>query len=133
MGSKIFVGNLSFDTTREELEQLFQDAGQIVSVAVPTDRATGQPRGFAFVEFSDSAGAQAAIQKFDGQELNGRGMRVSEAQERQPGAGGGGRPSGGGGGGYGAPRPGGFSQDRPAFRPRPKGSRRNVRAKKRGF
>ena len=126
MGSKVFVGNLSFDTTSQQLEQIFQEAGAVVGVSIPTDRATGQPRGFAFVEFSDSTGAETAIQKFDGQQLNGRGMRVSEAQAKPLGA-------GGQGGGYGGPRPGGSGQDRPAFRPRPKGSRRNVRAKKRGF
>jgi RNA recognition motif-containing protein len=120
LNAKIFVGNLNFDTTAEEVESLFAQAGEVVGVSVPTDRATGRPRGFAFVEYTNPDDAAAAIERFRGYELGGRKLRVDEAGERPPGGGGGGgRPPGGGPGG---PRPG-----------RPKGSRRNVRAQKRGF
>jgi nucleolin len=130
MDFKVFVGNLSFDTTQAEVERLFGQAGTVVKVTLPTDRDTGRPRGFAFVEFDSSDGASAAIEKLDGQDLNGRSLRVNQAMERQPGGG-----SFGGGGGFGS-GPGGqraFGNDRPAPRSRPKGSRRNVRGRKRGF
>lgn len=131
------MGNLNFATTQEELEELFAQAGEIVSVSIPTDRDTGRPRGFAFVEFASDEAAQAAIEKFNGQEVGGRALRVDVAGERPPRAGGGygGRP----GGGYGGGRPGGggggggYGFGAPPPRSRPKGSRRNVRAKKRGF
>jgi RNA recognition motif-containing protein len=90
-----------------------------VSVTVPTDRDTGRPRGFAFVELSTPEQAAAATEKLNGWELAGRALRVNEAVERSPGG-----PSF---------RPGGFGAGGPGFRPRPKGSRRNVRARKRGF
>jgi RNA recognition motif-containing protein len=125
MNSKVFVGNLSFDTTAEEVEALFAQAGEIVGVSVPTDRMTGRPRGFAFVEFANADDAAAAIERFSGYELGGRKLRVDEAGERPAAGGSGPRPGGrsfGAGGGPGGPRPG-----------RPKGSRRNVRAHKRGF
>lgn len=125
MNAKIFVGNLNFDTTSAEVEELFAQAGEIVAVSVPTDRATGRPRGFAFVEYANPEDAAAAIERFSGYELGGRKLRVDEAGERPAGGGGGPRAGGrpfGGGGGAGGPRPG-----------RPKGSRRNVRAHKRGF
>jgi RNA recognition motif-containing protein len=128
MEYKVFVGNLSFDTTEGEVEQLFGQAGTIVKVTLPTERETGRPRGFAFVEFDSSEAASAAIEKFDGQDLNGRPLRVNQAMERTFGGPGGG---GGFGSGPGGPRP--FGNDRPAPRSRPKGSRRNVRGRKRGF
>ncbi len=118
---KLFVGNLDFKTTSEELRSLFAQAGEVVSVSLPTDRETGRPRGFAFVEYANDEQAEAAVQKFNGYELAGRPLRVNEA---------GAKPAGGGGGA----RSGAFGRDdRPAFAPRPKGSRRNVRARKRGF
>jgi cold-inducible RNA-binding protein len=119
--SKVFVGNLSFDTTRAELEALFAPIGELTDVFVPTDRTSGRPRGFAFVTFANSESAAQAIQKLDGVELGGRNLRVNEAAERptRPSGGGFGRPFGGGG------------FDRPAPPPRAKGSRRNVRARKR--
>jgi cold-inducible RNA-binding protein len=133
MGQKVFVGNMSFDTTREELQELFAQAGEITEVVVPTDRMSGRPRGFAFVTFASDEAAAAAIQKLDGQLLGGRNLRVNEASaapQRSFGGGGGGggfsRPFGGGGGGGG--RPGG-----PGGGNRPKGSRRNVRARKRSI
>lgn len=136
ISTKLFVGNVSFDTPKEEIERLFGEAGQISEVFVPTDRETGRPRGFAFVEFADAAAAEAAIQRFDGYELNGRPLRVNEAQERRPRAPSfrpqaappdfGPPPFGGGGGGGGGGRRG----DGPG---KPKGSRRNLRRKKRSL
>ena len=86
---------------------------------MPTDRATGRPRGFAFVEFAESDAAAKAIEKYDGHEVNGRKLRVNEAQDRPA------RPSFGGGSGFGPPK---FPK-----KGKPKGSRKNLRAKKRGF
>jgi cold-inducible RNA-binding protein len=114
---------LNFDTTRDELQSVFAEVGEVVEVVLPTDRTSGRPRGFAFVQFASDEAAAAAIQKFEGFELGGRNLRVNEATgERGP------RPGGPGGGfdRFGA-------QDRPAFRPKPKGSRRNVRARKRSI
>ncbi len=101
MGKKLYVGNLAFDTTAKELEDLFGQAGICESVAIITDRATGQSRGFAFVEMGSTADAQTAIQQLDGHELGGRSLKVNEAREREGGGGGGrgGRGGGGGGGG----------------------------------
>jgi cold-inducible RNA-binding protein len=118
--SKIFVGNLDFATTSAELEALFAQAGEVSSVSVPTDRLTGRPRGFAFVEFANATDATAAIGRFDGHELGGRKLRVNEAADRPA-------PGSGGGGGFARPPAGG---GRPS---RPKGSRRNIRGRKRGF
>jgi RNA recognition motif-containing protein len=96
MGKKIFVGNLSFDTTSADLESLFSEVGQCESASVITDRATGRSRGFGFVEMSSAAEAQKAIGTLNGRELQGRTLNVSEARERS--AGGGDRPRGGFGG-----------------------------------
>jgi cold-inducible RNA-binding protein len=124
--SKVFVGNLSFDTTREEIEALFAPLGEIAEIVIPTDRDSGRPRGFAFVTYASAEHAAQAIAQLDGRELGGRNLRVNEASERPVrGFGGGGgfaRPAGGGG------RPGG-----PGGHSRPKGSRRNVRARKRSI
>jgi RNA recognition motif-containing protein len=129
LGSKVFVGNLEFGTTKEELETLFQEAGSILDVFLPTDRATGKPRGFAFVEFSSEEEAANAISRFDGYELGGRGLRVNAAEERRPSMRGGGPPFGGGGyGGF-----GGNNAPPKGFGGKSKGSRRNVRAKKRSL
>ena len=98
MGNRLYVGNLSFDTTQDGLMAAFeQDGRKVKDVAVITDRDTGRARGFAFVEMASDADAQAAIQAMDGTELDGRTLKVNEAQER-PNRGGGG---GGGGGGRG--------------------------------
>jgi RNA recognition motif-containing protein len=99
--------------------------GEVVSVSVPTDRETGRARGFAFVEFSSADLAAEAIEKLNGTELGGRALRINEASERAPGA----APR------FSSPsaRPGSFTPEGPSHRPRPKGSRRNVRARKRGF
>jgi cold-inducible RNA-binding protein len=107
MSVKLYVGNLSFQTTQQDLEELFGQSGQVESVSIVTDRDTGQPRGFAFVEMSGNAEAQAAIQALDGREVDGRALKVNEARPkedrgRRGGFGGGGGRSGGGGrGGYG--------------------------------
>src|SRR5215475_1472877 len=98
MGKKLYVGNLAFEVTNRDLEELFAQAGICESVAVITDRVTGQSRGFGFVEMGSTADAQKAIQQFDGHELKGRALKVNEARERE-GGGGGGRGHGGGGGG----------------------------------
>jgi RNA recognition motif-containing protein len=98
LSKKIYIGNLSFSTTDAELRRLFEQHGAVESVNVIMDRETGRPRGFAFVEMSDPASAAAAIQVLNGRELDGRSLRVNEAQERAAGGG------GGGGGGYGGNR-----------------------------
>ena len=92
MGKKLYVGNLPFSSTEEEIRTAFEQHGTVESVAVITDRETGRPRGFAFVEMGDESMAQAAIRSLDGQDFGGRNLRVNEAMERRGG--------GGGGGGY---------------------------------
>ena len=94
MGRKLYVGNLGFDVTNQELQDEFCTVGACESVAVITERDTGRSRGFAFVEMASNAEAQKAIQELNGREIKGRSIRVSEAQERD---GGGGRGRGGGG------------------------------------
>lgn len=103
MGSKVFVGNLDYNTRREEVQTLFAEVGEIRDVFLPTDRETGRPRGFAFVEFANDEDAAKAIEKFNGHQLGGRALRVNAAEDRPRGAGGGGggRGFGGGGGGRG--------------------------------
>ena len=97
MGKKLYVGNIPFTTTEDELTQLFERHGTVQSVNVITDRETGRPRGFAFVEMESDQAAQAAQRALDGSQLGGRSLRVNEAQERSGGGGGGG---GGGRGGF---------------------------------
>ena len=121
--AKVFVGNLSYDTTSQQLSDFLSEAGEIVDVFLPNDRETGRPRGFAFVEFSSEEEAEVAIQRFDGSELGGRNLRINAADSRPR------RFSG--------PPP----SDGPSFRddpPRdgrgkPKGSRRGMRRKKRSL
>ena len=93
--SKIYVGNLPFSATETAIRELFGQHGTVESVALITDRDTGQPRGFGFVEMS-SADAQRAMQALNGQDFGGRPLKVNEAQDKPRGGGG-----GGGGGGYG--------------------------------
>jgi cold-inducible RNA-binding protein len=100
MAKKIYVGNMSYDTTEGTLRELFATHGEVVSVSVVTDRDTGRPRGFAFVEMATDAAANAAIAALDGQSVDGRTLKVNEA--RPPASRGGDRPYGGGGGGRGA-------------------------------
>jgi RNA recognition motif-containing protein len=119
---KVFVGNLNFQTTQSELETIFSEVGEVQEVFIPVDRASGRPRGFAFVEFTDAEGVEQAIEKLDGKEIGGRAIRVNEAQERAP------RPPMG-------PRGGGGGSFDPGRIPpaKPKGSRRNIRGKKRSL
>jgi cold-inducible RNA-binding protein len=149
MGTRLFVGNLSFNTTSEELNELFSQAGTCKSATVMTDRATGRSRGFGFVEMSTEEEAQKAISEFNGRDFQGRNLNVNEARERTPGGGGGGGgPRGGGyGGGYGGGHGGGYGGDfggggggfgggfgGPPPKPRKDGgSRRGLRAKKRSL
>jgi RNA recognition motif-containing protein len=94
LSSKLYVGNLPFSTNEDELRSVFQQHGPVASVSVITDRETGRPRGFAFVEMEDASSAQAAIRALDGSDMGGRSIRVNEAHDRR----------GGGGGGGGGPR-----------------------------
>jgi RNA recognition motif-containing protein len=144
----VFVGNLSFDVTREELIEAFGAAGRVVDAKVPTDRETGRPRGFAFVEFETDEAAQKSIELMNGRDLKGRPLRVNEAENRPP------RAPGGGGPGYrpsfGGPGGGGYRSGPPPYAQPPSfgdfpvddrgrpfkkagGSRRNIRRRKRGF
>ena len=112
MTSKVYVGNLSYDTSDNTLRTLFAEFGKVESVNVVTDRDTGRPRGFAFVEMSEDEEAQAAINALNGKMVDGREIKVNEAKprpernNRRPGGGGGGGfdRRGGGGGGGGADR-----------------------------
>ena len=96
--AKIYVGNLPFTATDADIRTLFSQHGTVESVSLPTDRDTGRPRGFGFVEMSQ-ADAARAIQSLNGQDMGGRPLRVNEAQDKPRTGGGGGRPGGGGGGG----------------------------------
>jgi len=89
LSNKLYVGNLSFDSTEADLKELFGRHGTVDSVAVITDRETGRPRGFAFVEMSEASAAQDAIRALDGNDFGGRNIKVNEAQDRQGGGGGG--------------------------------------------
>ncbi|HEY9282804.1 MAG TPA: RNA-binding protein, partial [Pyrinomonadaceae bacterium] len=99
MSSKLYVGNLAFQTTSEDLRQMFAQAGTVESATVVEDRDTGRSRGFAFVEMSTKEEAEAAISQFNGQDVNGRSLTVNEAKPREDRGGGGGRGGYGGGGG----------------------------------
>ena len=100
MGSRIYVGNLSFNTNEEGLRMAFEADGRSVKeVTVMMDRETGQPRGFGFVEMGSAQDAESAINALDGSDLDGRTIKVNEAKERQSRGGGGGGGYGGGGGG----------------------------------
>jgi RNA recognition motif-containing protein len=108
--TKIYVGNLPFTATEDQVRALFSTHGTVESVALPSDRETGRPRGFGFVEMS-SADAARAIQAVNGQDMGGRALRVNEAQDKPRGGAGGGRGFGGGGGGrggYGGGNGGGY-------------------------
>ena len=104
MQSKLYVGNLSYNVTEEQLRELFSQAGEIKEVALIMDRDTRRPKGFGFVEFTTQADAEKAIQMYNEHELDGRKMTVNMArpkEDRGPGGGGrGGSRGGGGGGGF---------------------------------
>jgi RNA recognition motif-containing protein len=105
MGTKLYVGNLSFNTTENELQELFSQAGTVQEVMLMQDKFTGKSRGFAFVTMASEQDAQNAISKLNGQTVEGRPLTVNEARPREArppgGGGGGGRGYGGGGGGGG--------------------------------
>ncbi len=103
MAKKLFVGGLSWGTVDASLRQAFERYGEVSDAKVIMDRETGRSRGFGFVTMTDDVAATTAISDMDGNAIDGRSVKVSEAQERAPRPGGG----GGGGGGYGAPRPSG--------------------------
>jgi len=111
MGNRLYVGNLSFHTSPEAVQAAFAAIGEVREVSMPTDRETGQPRGFAFVTMGSAQAAADAIARLDGTVLDGRPLRVNEAQERAPRGGGGGGFGGGGGGG--GPRGGGGGRGGP--------------------
>ena len=101
MGTRLYVGNLPFSVEESALQSLFeQNERTVVEVKLITDRETGRPRGFGFVEMGSADDADKAIQELDGYQLDGRALKVNEARERGSG-GGGGRGGGGGGGGFG--------------------------------
>ena len=101
MDSKLFVGNLSFDTTENDLQDTFAAHGSVVQVDIPQDRMTNKPRGFGFVTMSSKQEADAAVNALNGSDLNGRALTVNEARPREERSGGsrGGRGGYGGGGG----------------------------------
>src|SRR6266566_10079752 len=105
MGFRLFVGNLPYDTTEDEIRNHFSPVGQLSYVSIPLDRETGKKRGFAFVEFAEASQAAAAIRQFNNQPFKGRPLAVNEARAKEAGP----RPAGGGGG------------FRPSFSPRPPG------------
>src|SRR5712691_7263977 len=101
MSMKLYVGNLAFSTSSQDLQELFAAAGTVESASVVEDRDTGRSRGFGFVEMATKEEAEAAIAQFNGKEVNGRALNVNEARPRENrgGGGGGGRGGYGGGGG----------------------------------
>ena len=104
MSMKLYVGNLSFQTSSDDLQELFAQAGTVESVSIIEDRETGRSRGFGFVEMASKEEGNAAIEQFNGKEINGRSLNVNEAKPREDrgnrgGGGGGGRGGFGGGGG----------------------------------
>ena len=114
MGNKLFVGGLSWDTNDAGLRSAFSACGEVTDAKVITDRETGRSRGFGFVTMANDAAAKAAVSQMDGQTVDGRAVKVSEAQERAPrsgGGGGGGYGGGGGGGGGGGYGGGGRGRD----------------------
>lgn len=104
MSMKLYVGNLAFQTSNDDLQQLFSQAGTVESASIVEDRDTGRSRGFGFVEMSSPEEGKAAIEQFNGKEVNGRSLTVNEARPREDR---GNRPGGGGRGGFGGNRNGG--------------------------
>jgi RNA recognition motif-containing protein len=102
MAKKLYVGNLSYNTTQEQVKALFEQVGEVASVSLITDRDTGRPKGFGFVEMATDQGAQDAIKRFNGTTLDNRALTVNEARPREERSGG-----GFGGGGYGGGSRGG--------------------------
>ncbi|HET6891260.1 MAG TPA: RNA-binding protein [Pyrinomonadaceae bacterium] len=112
MSTKLYVGNLAFQTTSQDLQELFGQAGTVQSASVVEDRDTGQSRGFAFIEMSTEEEAASAIEQFNGKEVGGRALKVNEAKPREN-RGGGGRGFGGNRNGHDRNRGGGnYGHDR---------------------
>ncbi len=88
MATKLYIGNLSYDTTQTELQELFAEVGTVESANVISDKVSGQSRGFGFVEMASGKEAQAAIERFDGYDLKGRALKVNEARPREERSGG---------------------------------------------
>jgi len=107
MSTKLYVGNLAFETTSQELQTLFAQAGTVQSASVVEDRDTGRSRGFAFIEMSSQEEAASAIEQFNGKEIGGRALKVNEAKPRENRGGGGGRGFSNNRGGFGGNRSGG--------------------------
>ena len=109
MGNRLYVGNLAYSTMDQQLQEAFSEFGEVTSASVVIDRATGQSRGFGFVEYGSNEDAERAIESLNGSTLDGRSITVNVARERRPSAGGGGGGGGGdrGGGGGGGRRFGG--------------------------
>jgi RNA recognition motif-containing protein len=103
MSTKLYVGNLSFNTSAQDLETMFGESGTVQSASIIEDRETGRSRGFAFVEMSSAEEAKAAISSLDGKEVDGRNLKVNEAKPRED-------RGGNGGGGYGGGNRGGNSR-----------------------
>ena len=101
MEKKLYVGNLSYSVTETSLQDLFSQAGEVASARIITDRASGRSKGFGFVEMANEDAAQAAIEKFNGHDFEGRKLTVNEARPMEPRSGGGGGRGGFGGGGGG--------------------------------
>src|SRR6185503_16162800 len=122
MGTKLYVGNLSFRTTSEELRDAFAAVGNVESASVIEDRDTGRSRGFAFVEMATAEEAAAAIEQFNGKEFGGRNLTVNEAKPRadRGGGGRGGYGGGGGRGGYGGGGGGDRDRDNDRFEREPR-------------
>jgi RNA recognition motif-containing protein len=118
VSNKIFIGNLDFGITDQELRELLSEVGEVVDVHLPTDRETGRPRGFAFVRFATEEQAAQAVETMSGREVSGRTLRLDIAEDRPRPT----RPRRD----FGSPRPGSFNKSG-----KPKGSRRGLRAKKR--
>lgn len=115
MDAKMYVGNLSYDVTQEELQALFEAHGAVSDVFIVKDRESGRPRGFAFVTMEEKSAMDAAIEALNGEEFMGRNLAINEArprEERPRGGGGGGGYGGGGGGGRGGYGGGGRGGDR---------------------
>ena len=118
MSTKLYVGNLAFQTTSQDLQELFGQAGTVESASVVEDRETGRSRGFAFVEMSTPEEATSAIEQFNGKEVGGRALKVNEARPREN-RGGGGRGFGGNRSGFGGNRGGGSNRGGGGNRNRP--------------
>jgi RNA recognition motif-containing protein len=115
MSKKLYVGNLPYSTTEEDLRTLFEQAGEVADVAIITDRDTGRSKGFGFVEMATAEAGEEAIRRFNGFSMSNRSLTVNEARPREErsGGGGGGRGGyGGGGGGYGGGDRGGYGGGR---------------------